>query len=79
MNETKAIFLFGRLLLDMDEQQKAKNYFQLLLETTSKDDHLDMATVYNYLGRIAREDGLYSEALSYHFAALQVRSFTYSS
>ncbi len=78
MNETKAIFLFGRLLLDMGEFEKARNYFGLLLETTPKDDHLDIATVHSYLGRVEREDGFLNKALSHHHKALQVRSLIYS-
>jgi tetratricopeptide (TPR) repeat protein len=62
----------------MDNRQKAKNYFQLLLETTPNNNHLDVATIYSYLGRIARGDGLFDEALSHYFIALQVRSFIYT-
>ncbi len=75
MNEIKAIFLFGRLLIEMDEQVKAKKYFELLLETTSKNNHLDIATIHSYLGRIARDNHLFDEALSHHYTALRVRSF----
>ncbi len=62
----------------MGQRAKAKSYFQLLSETTSNDDYLDVATIYSYLGRIAREDCDYNAALSHHRAALEVRSFTYS-
>jgi tetratricopeptide (TPR) repeat protein len=62
----------------MGEYEKARNYFQLLLETTPQDDHLDIATIHSYFGRLAREDALFDKALFHHHKALQVRSFIHS-
>jgi hypothetical protein len=73
LNETKAIFLFGRLLIDMDEIETAKNYFELLLERTSNDDQLDIATIHSYLGRIERHVQSTDKALFHHSIVLQVR------
>jgi tetratricopeptide (TPR) repeat protein len=75
LNKTKAIFLFGQLLIEMGEYEKANNYFQLLLERTPNDHLLDIATIHSYLGRIARNGRLFNEALSHHYIALKVRSF----
>jgi hypothetical protein len=62
----------------MDDIEKAKNFFQLLLDTTSKDDQFDIAAIHSYLGRIERDARLIDKALFHHSVALQVRNHIYS-
>lgn len=78
MQETKPCFVFGRLLLDMDQRKKAKSYFQSLLPTLSIEDHEDIAVTYGYLGRIERESNCFDEALFYYMHALKVRIDNFS-
>ena len=61
----------GKLLMKIGEFNKAEEIFKTLLETISNVDLQQVVSLYNQLGYICKEKGIFSNALFYHQKALE--------
>lgn len=62
----------GYLLYQMGDKDKAKQYFQQLLDNQQSLNLLDISSCYRGLGAIAFAQSQYSDALNYHFKELDI-------
>ena len=62
MNNGSVVIMFGYLLIETGEYEKAKQYFERLLS----DSNEDSSFIYYYLGTIENYQGDYEKALNYY-------------
>ena len=71
IDETADILTLAKFLLEMDDLDKAEEFYTLLLNELPS-DHPDVITIKNDLGGIYREKGQYLQALETHQQALNL-------
>jgi len=68
-----AINRLGQLMITVGELKKAEDVYELLLDSTSKDDEKALARIYNQMGYIKDKQGDYSKAKSFYQNALEIQ------
>ena len=71
MDETADVLSLAKCLFEMDNLDKAEEFYTLMLQELPF-DHPDLITIQNDLGGIYREKGEYSQALQTHRQALKL-------
>jgi len=71
INETADILTLAKFLFEMDDLDKAEEFYNLMLNELPS-DHPDRITIKNDLGGIYREKGEYLQALKSHKQALKL-------
>lgn len=73
IGEGTAVDRLGRLMITVGEYTKAEAFYELLRETTSKNDRTVLACIYSQLGYIKYKQGKSSEAKSRYNDALEIQ------
>ncbi|CAF4043439.1 unnamed protein product [Rotaria magnacalcarata] len=73
IGEGNPIDRLGRVMIKLDEFEKAEAFYQILIESTIKDDKKIYAWIRNQFGYIKYKQGRYEEALSLYQEAMQIQ------
>ncbi|CAF0804261.1 unnamed protein product [Didymodactylos carnosus] len=73
LKDTTPNVMYGRLLLRMGQYDKAENYFKLMIQTSSCDDHLNIASAYTNIGNVCLIKNDIEQAQHYYKHAYEIR------
>ncbi|CAF3140434.1 unnamed protein product [Rotaria sp. Silwood2] len=73
IGEGSAIERLGRLMIALDELEKAEAFYELLRESTPENDKKAFASIYNQLGYIKYKQGDYSKAQQFYEEARRIQ------
>ncbi|CAF3385880.1 unnamed protein product [Rotaria socialis] len=73
IGEGSPIDRLGRLMIKLDEFEKAEAFYQILAESTTTDDKKKYAWIRNQFGYIRYKQGRYKDALSLYQEAMQIQ------
>ncbi|CAF3563958.1 unnamed protein product [Rotaria sp. Silwood1] len=71
LRENETVVVLGRILQDMGEMEKAKRYYNLILES-SVEDSVEVSSIYNNLGAMAKDESKYEEALNAYEKSMNI-------
>ncbi|CAF1400790.1 unnamed protein product [Rotaria sp. Silwood1] len=71
LREKETVVVLGRILQDMGEMEKAKRYYNLILES-SVEDSVEVSSIYNNLGAMAKDESKYEEALNAYEKSMNI-------
>ncbi|CAF0933258.1 unnamed protein product [Adineta steineri] len=69
---------FGKLLMDMNQYDKAELYFNMILKNLPELDHQDRPLIYEYLGDLQMHVKNYNDALKYFQKSYELKEKIYS-
>jgi tetratricopeptide (TPR) repeat protein len=67
-------FRLGRLMMKVAQYDKAEQVFEMILDRTT--DEKERGEIYHYLGWIKKDQGKYTEAITYYEKSLKIRQKT---
>ncbi|CAF2770384.1 unnamed protein product [Rotaria sp. Silwood2] len=71
LREKETVVVLGRILQDMGEMEKAKRYYNLILQS-SLEDSVEVSSIYNNLGVMAKDEYKYEEALNAYEKSMNI-------
>ncbi|CAF1227445.1 unnamed protein product, partial [Rotaria sp. Silwood1] len=71
LRKKETVVVLRRILQDMREMEKAKRYYNLILES-SLEDSVEVSSVYNNLGAMAKDESKYEEALNAYETSMNI-------
>ncbi|CAF1289693.1 unnamed protein product, partial [Rotaria sordida] len=71
LREKETAVVFERILQDMAEMEKAKRYYNLILESSSEDS-VEVSSIYNNLGAMAKDEYKYEEVLNTYGKSMNI-------